>query len=159
MNDTVLVGVVDSAGDSNDVVFPLKVDGILPPKTLENLRKLQRLNMLNGPALLSLIAQAPIDPYNVFMALQSYGPWALQDLDFTALAVLAKVKGRPVAVMQVDLISDDVTFAVLKDKQLVQLKAISGEELGKLGVQSFEAFRNRMEREVAEAINEGKRGA
>lgn len=158
MNDKALVDVVDSAADTENAVFPLKADGVLPPKALENLRKLQRLNMLNGPTLLSLIAQAPIDPYNVFAALQSYGPWMLQDLDFTALAVLAKVKGRPVAVMQVDLLSNDITLAVLKDGQLVQHKTLDGSELGALGIKSFEAFRSRIEQDVADAITAGKRG-
>ncbi len=120
---------LDKAEDTEGAAFWMQGRGAVPPKALENLRKLQRLNMLTGDVLLSLIGQAPIDPWGIFGALQSYGPWAFQPIDFTAINILAKKGDKPVALMRVDLLSDDITFVVLKDKQLVQHAVLSGEEI------------------------------
>ena len=105
-----------------------EVEGLLP-NVAENLRKLQRLGLLTGEAILCLVGQAPIDPYGIFGALQSYGPWAFQPLDFTAVSILAKKGAHPVALMRIDLLSDDITFVVLKDKKLVEHSALMGAEM------------------------------
>jgi hypothetical protein len=103
--------------------------GALPKNAIDNLRKLQRLGLLTDEAVLCLVGQAPIDPYGIFGALQSFGPWALQPLDFTAISILAKKGAQPVALMRIDLLSDDLTFVVLHDKQLVQHSGVTGDEM------------------------------
>lgn len=120
---------VESADATEGATLQLTVRGALPPKTLENMRKLQRLNLLNDDVILSLIGQAPIDPWGIFGALQSYGPWVFSPYDFTAVAILAKKATKPVALMRIDLLSDDITFVQLKDNQLVMHSALSGEEM------------------------------
>lgn len=101
----------------------------LPPTAVENLRKLKRLGLLTGEAIFCLVGQAPLDPYGIFGALQSFGPWAFQPLDFTALSILAKKGAKPVALMRIDLLSDDLTFVALKGEALEQHDVLLGEDL------------------------------
>ena len=108
------------AEDLEEAAVVLRVKGLVPPKTVENLRRLRRLGLLQDATILSLIGQAPIDPYGIFGALQHTGAWAFQALDFTAIQVLAKKGSKPVALMRIDLLSDDITFVVLKAGQLVE---------------------------------------
>lgn len=103
--------------------------GALPPNVLENLRKLQRLGLLTDEAVLCLVGQAPIDPYGIFGAMQAYGPWAFQPLDFTAVSILGKKGANPVALMRIDLLSNDLTFVALKKGQLVQHSVVTSDEL------------------------------
>lgn len=103
--------------------------GALPKNVIDNLRKLQRLGLLTDEAVVCLVGQAPIDPYHIFAAMKSYGPWALNPLDFTAVAILAKKGAHPVALMSMDLLSNNLTFVTLKDKQLVQHSVLTGDEM------------------------------
>jgi hypothetical protein len=109
----------DKAEDLDEADIVLHVKGLVPPKTVENLRRLRRLGLLRDEVLLSLVGQAPIDPYGIFGALQRIGVWAFQPLDCTAVQVLAKKGSKPVAIMSIDLLSDNITFVALKAGQLV----------------------------------------
>lgn len=120
---------VEKAEEVEGAAFVIEPAGAVPPKALENLRKLQRLGLLNGNVLMSLIAQAPIDPFGLFSALKSFGPWVFQPLDFSAMCILAKQGGEPAALMRLDLISDDITFVVNRNKQLVFHSGITGDEI------------------------------
>lgn len=102
-----------------------------PPKLLENMKRLKRLGLLDGHVLLSLLAQAPVDPLGVYGALRQHGVWAFQAFDCTMVQVLAKSKDKPVALMRIDLLSDDVTFVALEGNQLVARMTISGDEIAR----------------------------
>lgn len=142
---------VNKAAEISDAAFVVQGKGVVPPNTLENMRKLYRLGLLNGDVLLSLIGQAPIDPNNIFAALQSFGPWAFQPLDFTAISILAKKAAQPVALMRVDLMSDNITFVVLRQRQLVTHSEVSGVSIG----EDLPTFLTAIRRKVQEVIDEG----
>jgi hypothetical protein len=110
---------VASAEDLEEADILMHVTGLVPPKTIENLRRLRRLALLRDEVLLSLVGQAPIDPCGIFGALQGLGSWTFQPVNFTAIQILAKKGSKPVALMQIDLLSDDITFIALKAGQLV----------------------------------------
>lgn len=102
--------------------------GLLPPTLMQNLRRLQRLDLLTGDTLLSLIAQAPIDPLGLYGALKHTAVWAFQPLDFTVVQVLASKGKTPVAVMRIDLMSNDITFVALQGGLLVEHHTLRAEE-------------------------------
>lgn len=114
-----LTEYVDQAEDLDEADVVLQVRGLVPPAALDNLRRFRRLSLLTEEVLLSLIGQAPIDPFGVYGALQYSGVWAFQPLNFTAVQVLAKKGAKPVAVMSIDLMSDDITLVALKKGKLV----------------------------------------
>lgn len=122
------VGQAEDVGECNIV---LRVPALVAPKVIENLRKLRKLELLTDEAVLALLGQAPIDPLGLYGALKSLGVWALQPLDFTAMQVLAKKGDKPVALMRIDLLSDDVTFVALKDGQLQQYMALAADDFAK----------------------------
>ena len=117
----------DEGGDA--LLLPLK--GTPLPRLLDNMKRLRRLGLLEGDVMLSLLAQAPVDPLGVYGALRSHGVWAFQALDFTMVQVLAKVKNDPVALMRLDLLSDDLTFVALQDGKLVERSTLSGDEIAR----------------------------
>ena len=85
----------------------------LPPGALQNLLKLQKLGVLNGDTLLSLVGQAPIDPINLMGTLMRIFPsgWAFSSIDFSMVRTLARdEKGTTRAAMHVDLIGNTVKF-------------------------------------------------
>ena len=87
-----------------------------PPSLLERLAKLDRMGLLNGDALMSLIAQAPIDPLNLFMTLQQTIPdgWAFSGIDFGVVRVLARNAADNVsAALRIDLMDSSVSTLVL----------------------------------------------
>lgn len=136
------VAIADEV-DEVDLVLPIK--GLVPPATIDNLRRLGRLSLLNTEVLLSLIGQAPIDPFGVYGALQGTGVWAFNALDFTAVQVLAKKGAKPVAMMRIDLMSDDITLVALKKGQLVAHTTLEADfivsKLKEPGVTEDEVFR------------------
>lgn len=110
-------------------VLDVPFKGAVAPKVIDNFRRLERLGLLTGEVVLALLGQAPLDPIGVFGALKHTGVWAFNALDFTVVQVLAKKKDVPVAVMRIDLISDDVVFVAMQKKQLVQVSGITAEEM------------------------------
>lgn len=100
------------------------------PGVIENMRRLERVGLLSEEVFLSIIASAPIDPHGLLRALQQYIPyWTFQPFNCTVITVLAKVKDLPVALMQLDLVSDDIVFIARQKKQLVQVATLSAEEV------------------------------
>lgn len=93
-----------------------------PPQLLERLAKLQRLGMLNGDVLMSMIAQAPVDPLNLATQLMASEPagWVFSAVDCSVVRVLARNPEHQVAAaMRIDLLDDTVeTLVVNKAKQL-----------------------------------------
>lgn len=87
-----------------------------PPTLLERLAKLERLGLLNGDVLMSLIAQAPIDPLNLFSTIQqaSPGEWVFSGIDFGVVRVLARTNtGSVAAAIRIDLMDSSVSTLVL----------------------------------------------
>lgn len=120
---------VDSAEDLEVAHVALKVQAPMPPRLIENLRTLRRLELLTDEVVVSLLAQAPIDPLGIYGAMKHMGAWAFSPLDFTMVQVLAKKGAQPVALMRIDLMSDDITFVVLEKNQLVQKSVLAADYL------------------------------
>ncbi len=103
----------------DDATVAIRAQGPGAVKAVDNLRRLRRLELLTDDVVWSLIGQAPIDPHGLFALLQPLGAWAFSATDFCVIRVLAQKDKKPVALMRVDLLSDDVTFVVLRNGQLV----------------------------------------
>lgn len=87
-----------------------------PPSLLERLAKLERIGLLNGDVLMSLIAQAPIDPLNLFATIQqtSPGEWVFSGIDFGVVRVLARTSAKRVAAaIRIDLMDSSISTLVL----------------------------------------------
>lgn len=87
-----------------------------PPALLERLAKLDRIGLLNGDVLMSLISQAPIDPLNLFATIQqnSPGAWVFSGIDFGVVRVLARnAAGNVTAAVRIDLMDSGVSTMVL----------------------------------------------
>lgn len=97
------------------------------PRAMDNLKRLRRLELLDDEVIWSLLGQAPIDPLGLYGAMKGMGVWAFSPLDFTVLQVLAKRGGKPTAMMRLDLLSNDLTFVVLKTGLLVEHHVLTGE--------------------------------
>lgn len=140
-------------------IVTLEVEG-LPPDVLANLRRMDRLGVLSDETVLCLIGQAPVDPCGFYAALKPHSHWAFQPLDFTALCVLAKDGDIPIALMRIDLMSDDITFVVRRNKQLVQHSVILADDIMTqlAGVESREAtFMHLISGKAAEVVDEACR--
>lgn len=113
------------------LAFPLVLELVIteepPPTTADNLRKMQRLGILNADALLALVAQAPIDPVNLMGTLMRLLPdgWAFSAIDFSMMRVLARDGKKTVAAaMHVDLLGGDKIKFLARNRagQLVEYK-------------------------------------
>jgi hypothetical protein len=124
-----LAEFADDEGECQGGAVSLEVDAVTTPRVLENLRRLRRLDLLTDEVIWALVGQAPIDPLGLYGALKQRGVWAFSPLDFTVVQVLAKKGPTPVAVMKVDLVSNDVVFVALEGGQLVAHASISRDEL------------------------------
>lgn len=111
-------------------VVGVPFNGLPAPNAVENLRKLDRLGLLTGEVVLGLIGQAPIDPLGVYGALKHIGAWAFNPLDCTMIQVLAKKGDKPVALMRIDLLSDDIVFVTLQSGKLAEFSQIPSVEMG-----------------------------
>lgn len=120
---------VEEASDCAEGVLHLRFKGAMPPKILENLQRLRRLGLLEDDVVLALIGQAPLDPIGLYGAMKHSGVWAFQAFDFTMIQVLAKKGNTPAALMRIDLISDEVTFVVLREGQLVEYARIAPDDI------------------------------
>jgi hypothetical protein len=105
-------------GSSDPIARVLELDLVdhAPPGLLERLAKLDRIGLLNGDALMSIVAQAPIDPLNLFSAVRkaSPGEWVFSAIDFGVVRVLARDSRRNVAAaVRIDLMDSSVTTLVM----------------------------------------------
>lgn len=153
---------VETADEIDEVDLILPISGLVPPAVRDNLRRLNRLSLLRTEVLLSLIGQAPIDPFGVYGALQGTGVWAFNPLDFTAVQILAKKGSKPVALMRIDLLSDDITMVALKKEQLVVHTTLEADfivsKLKEPGVTEDEVFRW-LKGYIDAAISDGMKNA
>lgn len=97
-----------------------------PPRAVENLQKMKRLGILNASTLMSLVAQAPLDPINLMGTLMQLLPdgWAFSAVDFSMMRVIASEKKTVTAAMHVDLLVGNVIKFLARNKadQLVVYK-------------------------------------
>jgi hypothetical protein len=150
----------DNAEELEDVTINLRAQGLAAASAVQNLRKLRRLELLTDEAVLSLIGQAPIDPLGVFGMLRQEGVWAFSAHDFCTVRVLAKKGNKPVALMRVDLLSDDVSFVVLRDAQLVERVTIPAQDLLEVGLKSgAPGVTLMLENHAKETVDEGMANA
>jgi len=99
---------------AREVTFQLRDHA--PPTLLERLAKLDRIGLLNGDVLMSLVAQAPIDPLNLFATIQQASPgvWTFSGIDFGVVRVLARTStGGVAAAIRIDLMDSSVSTLVL----------------------------------------------
>lgn len=111
------------------VSLVVKTSSTPPPRLREKLQHLESLGLPLDDVVLSLAAQAPIDPFGVFGALRALGPWAFQSADCTALLVLDREDKVVKSAMKIDLLSDDIAFMALRGEAFETIKALSGEQI------------------------------
>lgn len=100
-----------------------------PPRLREKLQHLENLGLPLDDVVLSLAAQAPIDPFGVFGALRALGPWAFQSADCTAMLVLDRQDKEVRSAMKIDLLSDDIAFLAMRGPAFETVKALTGEQI------------------------------
>jgi len=118
---------VEDADEIEDSLVTLRVRGSDPPNAVEKLRHLDRLGLLTDEVVWALVGQAPIDPLGIYGAMKDVGVWAFSPIDFTVVQVLAKKGPKPVALMRLDLMSNDIVFVVLRGGQLVEHKTLEAQ--------------------------------
>ena len=113
--------------------LPITISGLVlkdppPPRATENLAKLAKLRILNGDTVMSLIAQAPIDPVNLVGTLMGLTPdgWVFSAIDFSMMRVLKRDDTGVRAALSVDLMGDAIRFLARNQKhQLVVYKTLT----------------------------------
>jgi hypothetical protein len=120
---------VDDIEEVADAGLLLHAGNLIAPGTVENLRRLRRLGLLTDDVILAIIGQAPIDPFGVYGAMKDMGVWAFQQNDLMMVQILAKKGNQPVALMRLDLLSDNLDFVVLREGQLVLQEQVLGETI------------------------------
>lgn len=106
----------DASSDPVTRVLELDLRDHAPPGLLERLAKLDRIGLLNGDTLMSIVAQAPIDPLNLFSVIRqaSPGEWAFSAIDFGVVRVLARDGRKNVsAAIRIDLMDSSITMLVM----------------------------------------------
>lgn len=98
------------------IVLEARLDENPSPAVLKNLAKLKKLGICTADAVLSIVAQAPIDPINLMSTLLRIQPdgWAFSALDFAMVRVLARTPNKAVAAaLRVDLMGGAIAALVL----------------------------------------------
>ncbi len=135
-----IIALEDLADVDTDEVFnlkpPFQLDKLVmtehpSPSVVKNLAKLQKLGILSGDAIMSLVGQAPIDPINLMSTLMQMQPtgWAFSAIDFSMIRVLSQTPKKAVAAaLRVDLMGGAITSLVLnKANQLTIHKTLEVE--------------------------------
>lgn len=116
-------------GSENARQSPARVDVEMhvlegfPPAFLDHLACLERLGILNGDVIISVVAQAPLDPLGLVRLLKSRSPegWAFSTLDCSLVRVIGRdAHGRVAAAVRVGLLDNVVETTVAgADGQIV----------------------------------------
>lgn len=90
-------------------------------------RKLERLGLLTEKVIMSLIAQAPIDPAGMLAFCSSLGGFEFIADNFAARKVLSRDKttNEPTSAMMVDVLSNDIIFLVSQGGEFVVHKMLT----------------------------------
>jgi hypothetical protein len=159
-----IVSLEDLAEIDTDEVFnlkpPLKFEMALSehptPSVSKNLAKLQKLGILSGDAIMSLVGQAPIDPINLMGTLMQMNPdgWAFSAIDFSMVRVLARNTKKTIsAALQVDLMGTSITgLALNRAGQLTIFKTLEVEP----GPDTLNNIQKLCDETIAAAVRETK---
>jgi len=112
-------------GEVSACTVEMPLADIVPSQLLMRLAKLQRLNLLSGDVLMSLVMQAPVDPLGLIELLMAQIPgWVFSSVDCSVLRVLARTEDKAVAAaIRIDLLDDSVeTLVINREKQLTSYK-------------------------------------
>lgn len=149
---------INGALDYDSAQLMVKVKAPLP-RFVDNLKTLSRLELLTDEVVLSLLAQAPIDPLGVYGAMKHMGVWAFSPIDFTMIQVLAKKGDLAVALMRIDLMSDDMTFVALDKGHLVEVSVLEADfiaqklkEPGATEAKILHLIQNQMKRAIDQGL-------
>lgn len=149
---------INGALDYDSAQLMVKVKAPLP-RFVDNLKTLSRLELLTDEVVLSLLAQAPIDPLGVYGAMKHMGVWAFSPIDFTMVQVLAKKGDLAVALMRIDLMSDDMTFVALDKGHLVEVSVLEADfvaqklkESGATEAKILHLIQNQMKRAIDQGL-------
>lgn len=101
-----------------------------PPSFLSLLRRLDRLELLRDDVLVSMLGQAPCDPYGIFGALKQHlNNWEFEPGSCSIMSILAKKGDLPVAILQVDLLSGDLVFIARQEGKLEVVDNVTAHQL------------------------------
>lgn len=95
-------------------------------------RKLNRLGLLHDKVIMSLIAQAPMDPLGLVSFCNTLGGWEFYPENFSVRKVLARnasEKKEPTAFMIIDVLGNDMIFIARKGNEFVTTKTITRDTL------------------------------
>ena len=124
---TEFMGTPMPGGAGESVTVTLKSPMI--PRALQKLSHLERLGLLREEVLFSVIAAAPIDEHRVLRALRTYlTHWTFEASTCSVIAILAKERDAPVALMRLDLLTDDIIYVARQAGQLVEVEKTPAEE-------------------------------
>lgn len=159
--DTLREGADPRKDASTDPVLrelELSLHDHAPPGLLERLAKLDRIGLLSGDVLMSIIAQAPIDPLNLFSLVRQSSPgvWAFSAIDFGVVRVLARDDRKNVsAALRIDLMDSSVTTLVTNQAgQLTQFRRYEPEPESLRGVKILEQVQAMCDEAVQAAARE-----
>lgn len=136
-----------------DLVLEVPLTQPPAPAAFHNLIRLEQLGLLTGDAILSLLAQAPVDPLGLYAALRNVAPegWVFSALDFCVVRVLDRDDRGVKASIRIDLLSDDVTLMRRRDGQLHLYWGLTGDEVAQWGTAALPTLQMRIDDAVATA--------
>lgn len=104
------------SSSESPVQLELTIEDAVPPQLLDRLARLARLGLLRGDVVMSMVAQAPLDPLGLVALLMEQNPagWAFSAIDCSVVRVLVRRHDMAVAAaVRVDLLDDSVETLVL----------------------------------------------
>lgn len=147
----------DASSDPVVRVLELDLCDHVSPGLLERLAKLDRIGLLNGDVLMSIVAQAPIDPLNLFSTIRqaSPGEWVFSAIDFGVVRVLARdARSSVSAAVRIDLMDSSVTTLVMNQaRQLTPYRRYEPD-----GIKVLERIQALCDEAVQAAAREAFRG-
>jgi hypothetical protein len=116
----------DTSASADDALVELRITEPVSPRLPPTLAKLRRLGLLNGDAIMSIVAQAPLDPLNLAGVIMDRQPagWTFSAVDCSMVRVLSRSAQNTVsAAIRIDLLDDTVdTLVANQARQLTIYK-------------------------------------
>ena len=139
--------------DAAELVLEMPLTQPPAPEAFRNLSRFEQLGLLTGDTILSLIAQAPVDPLGLYAALRETAPdgWVFSALDFSVVRILARDEHGVRASIRIDLLSDDVMLMRRRDGQLALYWGLVGDELAQWKYAALPMLQTRIDEAVATA--------
>jgi hypothetical protein len=116
----------EASAQADDTMVEMDIQDAATPRLVTALAKLKRLGLLNGDAIMSIVAQAPVDPLNLAGVIMDRQPagWTFSAVDCSLVRVLARSEKNAVsAAVRIDLLDNAVdTLVANKARQLTIYK-------------------------------------